>query len=88
MVKASVLKEHGWRKIKSDKQAYQITRWLIKFLRKEEARRKNKLGGVSLYDFELLLNIKPGVWFKLFRVDRDGITSKTVLIWSGKVSDE
>ena len=67
-MKASVARKYGWRPIVSEAQAAVLMRRELKRLRSRAQRREAKKEEVWRYDasynYERLLNIKVGSWFK------------------------
>lgn len=57
------LKSIGYKQIKSEAHAYQITRRLLKQMRRESSRNGNF--SIPDYRIEVLMQIKPGSWYRI-----------------------
>jgi hypothetical protein len=66
------LREHGYRQVRSDRHAYQLIRWWLKHLAKNQQRQRRESWLLNV------LEVKPGAWFKIFRATRG---TKGILIW-------
>lgn len=70
------LREHGYRQVRSDRHAYQLIRWWLKHLAKNQQRQRRESWLLDV------LEVKPGAWFRIFRATRG---TKAVLIWRGEI---
>jgi hypothetical protein len=78
MINDKQLMKNGFRQVRSELHAYQLIRWWLKHLAKNQQR---QLPERCLFD---LLAIKPGVWFKIFRSNNSH--HKALLFWHGPVA--
>lgn len=79
MITAQQLRDKGYFKIKSDRQAYQLLRRELKKARATQFR-----CGVRWVCWEYLLDVKPGMWVKFYRLT----SGRTILvIWRGEVDE-
>ena len=70
------LRENGFRQVRSERHAYQLTRWWLKHLAKNQQRQQPER---CMFD---LLAIKPGAWFKIVHGSQG---RKAIVTWRGEV---
>ena len=71
----ALMLQYGWRQIKSDAQAAQLIRRELKGMAAEQRRRMP----VNGWDFDWMLWIRAGAWFKFYQ-HADGRRRKRLLI--------
>jgi len=71
------LREHGYRRVRSELHAYQVIRWWLKHLAKQQQRNMPER---CMFD---LLAIKPGAWCKIVHGSQG---RKAIVTWRGNIA--